>query len=230
MAQVKYTDSLNGKYLDEAYGDLFYLQLKHGTTATFEDVGSGAKIVLTGDDMRIDTGGLIAGTVDKIAFSTAKGDSLATVTGHFDAADISDALTQKGALEATRVIFGGNDKFTGSNGYDRLWGFDGNDKINGGKGGDEIYGGAGKDVLIGGAGNDVFMFAQGGGKDVIKDFDATGGEHHQDLIFVPESDIFKFTIEADKHGDAMLLFDNGDTLTFEGVAKKQLTMDDFYAG
>jgi hypothetical protein len=43
----------------------------------------------------------------------------------------------------------------------------------------------------------------------------------------PEADIFAFTFTHDRHGDAMLQFETGDTLTFDGVPARQITMDDF---
>jgi Ca2+-binding RTX toxin-like protein len=229
MTKVKYSGLLGDHYLDEAYGNDFHLDVnKSGTKATFEDLDHHTKIVLSGENIEDGLGGLVSGTVDKITFTTKGGDVLATVDGDFQAKSISSTLFHKGVYAATELIFNGNDTFTGSGGDDFMWGFGGNDKLSGGEGYDVLRGGAGRDVLIGGGDYDVFMFATGDGKDVIKDFDASGGHGHQDLLYIPEKDQLKFTIESDKHGDAMLVFDSGDTLTLEGVAAKQLSADDFY--
>jgi len=76
---------------------------------------------------------------------------------------------------------GGDDTLEGGNGDDRLFGDVGNDRLLGDAGDDTLYGNAGFDTLEGGAGNDtfwggfnadVFVFADGCGDDVIKDFDA----------------------------------------------------------
>jgi Ca2+-binding RTX toxin-like protein len=183
---------------------------------------------LTGENIKADDTGITSGSVDHITFNDENGKALVTVAGDFEAKEIYKVLATRGAQTAVQFVFDGNDTFTGSDGVDRLWGFDGNDRIDGGKGDDEIHGGHGRDVMTGGAGSDLFIFWPGDGKDVIKDFDASGGGNHQDYIYVPPED--HFTIKADKDGDAMLVFDSGDTLTFEGVAKKQITMDDFYVG
>lgn len=64
------------------------------------------------------------------------------------------------------------DTLLGGGGKDVLIGGIGNDKLNGGAGNDKLNGGAGRDVLIGGGGADDFVFANGGGTDRIKDFNA----------------------------------------------------------
>ncbi|MEE9387978.1 MAG: calcium-binding protein [Paracoccaceae bacterium] len=93
-------------------------------------------------------------------------------------------------------IFGGDgdDKVIGASGDDSLDGGDGRDYLNagagddtleGGAGNDKIVGGTGSDTISGGAGNDnlwggnwhgdnstdTFLVAQGGGKDMIHDFE-----------------------------------------------------------
>ncbi|WP_108259754.1 M10 family metallopeptidase C-terminal domain-containing protein [Mangrovicoccus ximenensis] len=44
--------------------------------------------------------------------------------------------------------------------------------LDGGFGADTLAGGAGDDLLTGGGGADVFVFAPGGGRDTVTDFDA----------------------------------------------------------
>lgn len=74
---------------------------------------------------------------------------------------------------------GGADVLGGGGGNDRLDGGLGNDMLNGGLGNDTLLGGGGRDVLAGGAGADrlvggamadVFVFARGGGRDTVVDF------------------------------------------------------------
>src|SRR5205085_6440805 len=48
----------------------------------------------------------------------------------------------------------------------------GNDSLYGGAGADTLNGGAGNDILSGGGGNDTFVYAAGGGQDVVTDFAA----------------------------------------------------------
>lgn len=103
--------------------------------------------------------------------------------------------------EGNDTIIGGrgNDHLSGQTGNDRLIGGEGNDTLLGGigddllragksndtliagDGNDILVGGAGRDLLVGGTGNDTisgnfnadtFVFENGHGHDVIKDFDA----------------------------------------------------------
>lgn len=64
------------------------------------------------------------------------------------------------------------DWLQGFNGHDPLFGGAGNDRLEGGNGNDTLDGGAGNDMLVGGRGDDTYVFAAGGGQDVI---DNSGG-------------------------------------------------------
>ncbi|TIH08376.1 calcium-binding protein [Pseudomonas leptonychotis] len=59
------------------------------------------------------------------------------------------------------------DLLQGFNGNDQLSGAAGNDRLEGGNGNDTLNGGAGNDTLVGGRGDDIYVFAAGGGQDVI---------------------------------------------------------------
>ena len=61
-------------------------------------------------------------------------------------------------------------RFKGTSKADSLHGWSTNDTIDGGKGNDFLYGYGGDDTLTGGAGADVFVFAVGGGHDVVTDY------------------------------------------------------------
>lgn len=65
----------------------------------------------------------------------------------------------------------GNDKLNGGGGNDTLNGGSGDDVLSGGPGDDVIIGGSGDDMLTGGSGADLFVFKNGHGDDVIKDFE-----------------------------------------------------------
>ncbi len=66
----------------------------------------------------------------------------------------------------------GNDLLQGGNGDDVLFGDAGNDRLEGGNGDDILDGGTGNDTLVGDRGDDTYIFAAGGGQDVI---DNSGG-------------------------------------------------------
>lgn len=89
-------------------------------------------------------------------------------------------------------LFGGagDDTLNGESGNDRLFGEVGDDILDGADGNDTIYGGAGFDTITGGAGNDdlrgnfnadTFVFADGHGDDLVRDFDANNVYEQIDL-------------------------------------------------
>jgi Ca2+-binding RTX toxin-like protein len=94
--------------------------------------------------------------------------------------------TVSGDAGDDRIVGGaGNDTMFGGTGSDYLNGGTGDDQIFGGDGADKIVGGSGSDIIAGGAGNDhmwggnwwrdgasdTFVVSQGGGKDMIHDFE-----------------------------------------------------------
>jgi len=85
-----------------------------------------------------------------------------------------------GASNRTDLLrgFDGDDLLLGSNGNDRLFGGDGADTLLGGNGRDTLTGEAGPDRLRGDGGSDLFLYAKGGGADVIVDFEGgvSGGD------------------------------------------------------
>jgi Ca2+-binding RTX toxin-like protein len=94
-----------------------------------------------------------------------------TLTGARPSAGIGNALNN--------TIFGndGANLLFGGNGNDVLQGGAGSDALDGGAGGDTLIGGIGNDVLVGGTGNDLYRFSRGDGQDIIRDKDATVGNH-----------------------------------------------------
>lgn len=93
-----------------------------------------------------------------------------------------DALFEADLEKATKLIFKGNDKFTGSPGDDIFDGREGKDTLLGKDGNDTLYGKAGKDTLDGGKGNntldggagiDTYVFKTSEGTDDIVKFKAS---------------------------------------------------------
>lgn len=66
----------------------------------------------------------------------------------------------------------GDDWLSGDGGNDSLDGGAGSDHLNGGAGDDRLDGGSGNDTLTGEEGADMFVFAKGGGADVVEDYTA----------------------------------------------------------
>lgn len=127
-----------------------------------------------------------------------------------------DDIRAKGGNDVVKAK-AGNDIVDGGNGKDRLYGDKGNDQLFGGKGKDKLDGGKGKDVLEGGAGNDIliggakadrFIFRDGTGDDVIRDFNP-----NQDSLNFKVSSKVKTT---DTNDGALLEWDTGSVL-LQGV-------------
>ncbi|KAA1052536.1 FG-GAP-like repeat-containing protein [Azospirillum argentinense] len=105
----------------------------------------------------------------------------------------------------------GDDTLSGGNGNDWLCGGSGNDTLSGGSGNDTLVGGFGDDSLIGGSGADLFVFSNGGGNDILRDFNAGQG----DLIGLVEGQTY--TLATDVSGNARIVFGASDTVTLVGV-------------
>ena len=88
---------------------------------------------------------------------------------------------------------------------------------NGGAGNDVLYGGDGDDTLYGGIGNDTFVYSNGGGNDIIKDY--TEGE---DVIRIADGTI----TSAEITGENINFIIGENSVTVEGGANKAITIQD----
>jgi Ca2+-binding RTX toxin-like protein len=115
-------------------------------------------------------------------------------------------------------------------GFERVIGGSKGDKLYGSSGAETLDGGAGNDTLNGRAGADTFVFKTGYDADTIDGFTAKGASH--DTINLSFQAIQSFDdlkpLMANDHGDAVIDFGHGDTLTLTGVAVKNLTEADFH--
>jgi|GEM_PF-2278786 len=117
----------------------------------------------------------------------------------------------------------GADTLLGGGGADTLRSGEGNDFLNGGTGNDFLYGGRGDDILFGGSGADVFVFEQGGGCDIVNDF-----EVGIDRLELHVQDMESFWIEKIGGEQSVLIqFDDG-SITVIGCTVSQLTSDCFH--
>lgn len=144
----------------------------------------------------------------------------------------SNALTGTQAIHVSDIHFTSiPDPDVG--GADSIDGGAGDDVIDGAFGDDTLTGGSGDDTLTGGAGDDTFVMADGGGADVITDFDA--GDDDGDGTFNDQLDLSGLTdadgnpvdawdivISDDGNGNAVLTFPNGETITLTGVSPASL--------
>jgi trimeric autotransporter adhesin len=114
---------------------------------------------------------------DSITFgSFDQGD--ASALSPIDSFVFSDGSTLTYAQLMARGFDGGagEDTVSATAGNDRVSGGGGNDLLQGQAGADTLDGGAGNDSLVGGLGNDVYVFAAGGGQDVIDVTDVGAGK------------------------------------------------------
>ncbi|MDH0892906.1 hypothetical protein N5C41_09570 [Pseudomonas sp. GD03985] len=155
---------------------------------TFNQVASG--LMKSGNDLVLRVNGSTANQitlktfflggdnlVETIAFETGGQLTAAQIFGAFGLPvptpaaafdDITQGSIGDDGLDGTT----GNDLLQGGNGDDELFGDAGADRLEGGNGNDVLAGGAGNDTLLGGRGDDTYVFAAGGGQDVI---DNSGG-------------------------------------------------------
>ena len=132
------------------------------------------------------------------------------------------AGTAVGDASVGQDTFTGVNSVAGSNFNDAIHGDSGDDFLSGFDGNDLLDGRAGNDVLTGGTGADTFVYADGGGVDVITDFNRTEG----DLIDVSGvSGIFSFADIQSRaisaSGSTIIDFGGGNILTLSGVASVQ---------
>ncbi|MGJ8546026.1 MAG: calcium-binding protein [Sulfitobacter sp.] len=123
----------------------------------------------------------------------------------------------------------GNDKVFGNAGADRLDGGAGQDLVNGGGDDDVLIGGRGNDVLKGGGGADVFVFANGHGRDVVRDFDASSDAEVIDLSGLSSiSSIGALNGAATQQGSGVMIdTGNGNSIFLQNVSLSDLGADDF---
>lgn len=115
----------------------------------------------------------------------------------------------------------GNDFLKGGRGADNLDGGAGNDRLLGNGGWDRLDGGQGNDFLKGGRGADSFVFAEGGGRDTIRDF----GRGNDQLLLddglwtgdlTAREVVSQFAHVSD--GSVVFEFDHDARLTLSGVS------------
>lgn len=125
---------------------------------------------------------------------------------------------------ADRLVGGsGNDTLYGDADADGLMGGMGNDFLDEGDGHGDLNGGAGDDILVGGRGADAFMIGPDSGHDVIRDFTAGPGMFdHLAIKGLRWSDL-SF---ADTAAGVKISW-NGGSVLLNGVAKADLSQDDF---
>lgn len=121
--------------------------------------------------------------------------------------------------EGDDIVYGnmGADTLDGGVGNDVIRGGQGDDSINGGAGDDRIWGDRGSDTITGGAGADTFSIFEGGGIDLITDFNGAEG----DRVRVEGS---TWTV-SQQGADAVITLAGGSQMILQGVLASNLQPD-----
>lgn len=175
---------------------------------------------------------LVAGDGKDMLDGGAGNDTLLSGGGN-DMVDAGDGNDRVVAGDGDDMVEGGagNDVLMGGAGNDALHGGAGNDQLNGGAGNDTLNGGKGNDVMTGGSGADTFVFASGDGRDVITDFRA--GSQGEDVVqlskdvFADYQALISSGALTDGENGAQIAFNDGSSVTFNGVKVEQFVIDDF---
>lgn len=200
------------------------------TVTATNAAGDPVTVTLTpeGDDTvsgdTISAGGALDGPED------ANGSVLVEIAGPVASISVSysNALNGTQAIYLSDVVF---DTIPAASYADDdiLEGGAGADVLLGDLGDDRLDGGTGDDTLTGGAGNDIFVLSDGGGADVITDFDIgdddSDGAYNDQLDLSGLTDaggdpvsVSDITVSDDGSGNALLTFPNGETLVLQGIA------------
>ena len=116
----------------------------------------------------------------------------------------------------------------GTDGDDTLVSTDpSNDVFNGQAGDDTLVGGSGNDRLAGGEGVDSFVIGEDGGRDVILDFDAAGGETVSFNVNGITSLADLLNTAPDPDGRAQFDLGDGNSLDIRGVSISELSAANF---
>lgn len=124
----------------------------------------------------------------------------------------------------------GDDRIITHSGSDQVIAGGGNDRILTGPGNDLVNAGTGDDIVELGAGRDRFVFREGDGSDLIRDFDPRSDRLILDPGLIPDysgpRDILSVAHRTD-HGLA-LVFDSGDSIMLHGVMNAGALIDAFH--
>ena len=220
MARVKVHLSDRNEWLPETF-DSGGLTQKSGSRAVYHDEEDQTFVTLRGTGFKFDGETIRSAVISKIEYRDEDGNLLGVI-GDFEqkARDLASYEIKDFVL---RKVMRGDDLITGSAKSEMLQGGRGNDTIVGLNGDDGISGGRGNDRMTGKLGSDDFYISRGDGRDVITDFDATGGGDDQDYLRL--SGIDDYTIRS-KGNDTIVDFGAGDKVVLKGVSLYDLSVED----
>ena len=144
------------------------------------------QLVASDDDTGAGSNALVSFTANQTTHLFLSAGGHGNSTGSYAVGFTPKGVTRTGGAGDDSLVGGaGTDSLSGAAGNDTLRGFAQNDTLSGDAGRDVLYGdsgndrldgGTGRDQLWGGTGADVFVFQQGDGRDVLRDFQ-NGTDH-----------------------------------------------------
>ncbi len=226
---------LGGMGADRMYGDAGNDEL-HGQSENDTLYGGDGDDSLYGswhDDTLYGGNGddsLHGGSRDDDLFGQAGNDTLEAMTGNdFGQGGAGNDVIRGGPGNDTLYGGSGNDLVAGGNHSDTLYGDAGNDTLRGQEGHDWLEGGSGDDILTGGQHRDSFVFTVNGGSDLVADF-----TDNQDSLYLDDA-LWTGTLSKSQviqqygrieGNNAVLEFDDGTTITLQGIQDLQSLPDD----
>jgi Ca2+-binding RTX toxin-like protein len=195
-----------------------------GDTATFtSELDNKVKIEVSGKNLDVKLGELAGGKVTSFEMTYDGETYLKGSETSLKAAAVQEFMETAGAGLLIKALEG-RDTVTGSSDHDMVVGLTGEDRLNGKGGDDQLHGGEGDDRLTGGGGADVFEFYfEDNSRDVITDFDASGGVGDQDLL-----DLKGYAYQVTKLGkdNTLITFDD-EEIVLLGVKPSEIDETDF---
>lgn len=203
--------------------------------------GAGADVIHGGSGDDIINGGPGIATATDQLYGDAGNDIIKVGPGDtgamLDGGAGNDQLY--GGLAANVMNGGdGNDYLSGGGGHDVMHGGAGDDTLKAGTAASQLYGDAGNDRLIGGSGNDylsggngndTFVFGPNFGKDVIADFQNSGGT--QDIVQLDHTVFADFNAVqshmAQVGSSVVITLDASNSIEIKNMTVSQLHAADF---
>lgn len=225
--------------------DWFKINVQAGQTYTIKlDAASGSsldtylrlydasgRIVASDDDSGAGSNSLLTFTATSTGGWFLSAGGYGASTGGYVASFATQATVRKGTIGADSIVGGsgvdhiyggaGNDTLRGYDNADYLSGDAGRDFLSGGYGNDRVDGGTSNDTLYGGAGADRFIFQQGDGYDVVRDF-----QNGSDKLAVQGSGGYSWLTYTSYTSGTWVDYGNG-AVFLSGISRAQIDASDF---
>lgn len=225
--------------------DWFRIEVQAGHTYTVKvDAASGSALdahlrlfdasgqqIASDDDTGVGSNALVRFTANQTTHLFLSAGGYGTSTGTYAVSFTPNGISRTGGAGDDKLVGGagadtlagaaGNDTLNGLAQNDRLSGDAGRDVLFGRNGADVLDGGTGRDTLWGGNGADIFVFQQGDGIDVVRDF-----QNGQDRMRVEGVGSFGALDFSAGVGGTWVDYGNGMVLV-RGMTQAQFDTSDF---